>query len=271
MLFRSPAATRALTSVFQYNDLASLDALFRQHPGEFAAVILEPMNIAWPAAGFLEGVAERTRRQGAVLIFDEVVTGFRFANGGAQQLFGVTPDLSALGKGMANGFPLSAVAGRGDIMRLMEEIFFSFTMGGEALSLAAAIATLRKVKSQSVPAALAAAGELVLQGTRARIEKHGIGHFAEAAGHPSWSFLMFRDLPETPSLEIKTLFMQECLARGILTLGSHNMSFAHSSADIARLMQVYDEVFPLLRDAVDNRSMRQYLRCQPLQPLFKVR
>jgi glutamate-1-semialdehyde 2,1-aminomutase len=266
-----PAATRALTSVFQYNDLASLEALLRQYPSEFAAVILEPMNVAWPAAGFLEGVAERTRHHGALLIFDEVITGFRFANGGAQQLFGVTPDLTALGKSIANGFPLSAVVGRADIMRLMEEIFFSFTMGGETLSLAASIATLRKVKRQSVPAALAAAGEQVLQGTQARIEKHGIGHFAETAGHPSWSFLMFRDLPETPSLEIKTLFMQECLARGILTLGSHNMSFAHSSADIARLMQVYDEVFPLLRDAVDNRSMRQYLRCQPLQPLFKVR
>jgi glutamate-1-semialdehyde 2,1-aminomutase len=266
-----PEATRALTSAFQYNDLASLDALFRQHPAEFAAVVLEPMNIAWPSAGFLEGVAELARRHGAVLIFDEIVTGFRLANGGAQQLFGVTPDLTALGKGLANGFPLSAVAGRAEIMRLMEEIFFSFTMGGEALSLAAAVATLRKVKSRSVPAVLAATGEHVLQGTRARIEAHGIAHFAETTGHPSWSFLIFRDLPDMPSLEIKTLFMQECFARGILTLGSHNMSYAHSTEDVARLMQVYDEVFPILRDAVDNRSMRQYLRCQPLQPLFKVR
>ena len=266
-----PAATRELTSTFQYNDLATLAVLFRERPGEFAAVVMEPMNIAWPVSGFLEGVAALTRREGAILVFDEVVTGFRLANGGAQELFGVTPDLTALGKGIANGYPLSAVAGRADIMRLMEEIFFSFTMGGEALSLAAAVATLRKVKGQAVPAALAANGELVRQGTQVLIEKHGIAHFAEVVGHPSWTFLLFRDLPDTQALEIKTLFMQEILVRGILTLGSHNMSYAHSAADVALLMKAYDEVFPLLRDAVDNRSMRQYLRCAPLQPLFKVR
>jgi glutamate-1-semialdehyde 2,1-aminomutase len=266
-----PAATRELTSTFQYNDLGTLEALFRERPGEYAAVVMEPMNIAWPGSGFLEGVAELTRREGAILVFDEVVTGFRLAKGGAQELFGVTPDLTALGKGIANGYPLSAVTGRADIMRLMEEIFFSFTMGGETLSLAAAVATLRKVKGQAVPAKLATNGELVRQGTQAQIEKHGIAHFAEIAGHPSWTFLLFRDLPDTPSLEIKTLFMQEMLARGILTLGSHNMSYAHGAADISLLMKAYNEVFPLLRDAVDNRSMRQYLRCATLQPLFKVR
>ncbi|MFX8937994.1 hypothetical protein ABTN00_20310, partial [Acinetobacter baumannii] len=87
-------------------------------------------------------------------------------------------------------------------------------------------------------------------------------HFAEAAGHPSWSFVLLKDLPDTSSFEIKTLFMQECLARGILTLGSHNMSYAHSADDVARLLAVYDEVFPLLRDAVANRSIRQYLHCE---------
>ena len=244
---------------------------FREPAGEFAAVVIEPMNIAWPAAGFLEEVAALTRREGAILVFDEVVTGFRLANGGAQELFGVTPDLTALGKGMANGYPLSAVAGRADIMQLMEEMFFSFTMGGEALSLAAAAATLRKVKAHAVPAMLASTGELIRTGTQARIEKHGIAHIVELTGHPSWSFLLFRDLPDASSLEIKTLFMQEILARGILTLGTHNLSYAHSAADVALLMKAYDEVFPLLRGAVDNRSMRQYLRCAPLQPLFKVR
>jgi len=266
-----PEATRELTSTFRYNDIESLDALFRKHPGEFAAVILEPMNVVHPAAGFLEDVAELTRRHGSLLVFDEVVTGFRLAKGGAQELFGVKPDLTALGKGMANGYPLSAVTGRGDVMRLMEEIFFSFTMGGETLSLAAAVAAMRKLDGKSVPAALAATGKMIVDGTRQRIERERIGHFAEITGHPSWTFLLFRDLPDASSLEIKTLFMQECLARGILTLGTHNVSYAHSDADVARLMAVYDEVFPILRDAVDNRSMKQYLRCAPLQPLFKVR
>ncbi len=266
-----PKATRDLTSVFQYNDLDSLRSSLESHPGEFAAVIMEPMNVKFPAPGFLESVAEMTKEHGALLVFDEVVTGFRYANGGAQELFGVTPDLTALGKSIANGFPLSAIAGRADVMKLMEEIFFSFTMGGEALSLAAAVATMKKMKASSVPSKLAATGEKILDGTQKLIAKHRIEHFAELSGHPSWSFLILKDLPETSSFEIKTLFMQECLARGILTLGSHNVSFAHSAEDVNRLLEVYDEVFPLLRDAVANRSIRQYLRCEPLQSLFKVR
>jgi glutamate-1-semialdehyde 2,1-aminomutase len=266
-----PQATRDLTHRFDYNNLESLDRLFHDHPGEFAAVILEPMNVVEPANGFLEGVAEATRRHGAVLIFDETVTGFRLANGGAQELFGVTPDLTTLGKGIANGYPLSAVVGRAEIMQLMEEVFFSFTMGGETLSLAAASATLDKLRREPVVDTIRRTGERILRGTSERIERHGIGGFARVSGHPSWTFLLFSDTPSATQYEIKTLFMQEVLARGILSLGTHNVSYAHSAADADRLLQVYDEVFPILREAVEEGAMKQYLRCPPLQPLFKVR
>ncbi|MGE0118505.1 MAG: aminotransferase class III-fold pyridoxal phosphate-dependent enzyme [Dongiaceae bacterium] len=266
-----PAATQALTHRFDYNSLDSLDRLLRGHPDEFAAVILEPMNVADPAPGFLQGVAELTRKHGAVLVFDEVITGFRFANGGAQELFGVTPDLACLGKGIANGYPLSAVVGRADIMALMEEVFFSFTMGGEALSLAAASAALAKLAREPVVETLGRTGRKILEGTRARIERHGIGGFARAAGHPSWTFLLFADTPACSQWEIKTLFMQEVLARGILSLGTHNVTYAHTDDDVDRLLRVYDEVFPILREAVEEGAMTQYLRCSPLQPLFRVR
>jgi glutamate-1-semialdehyde 2,1-aminomutase len=266
-----PAATRALTHRFDYNDLESLDRLFRDRRDEIAAVILEPMNVADPKPGFLEGVAETARRHGAVLIFDETITGFRFANGGAQELFGVTPDLATLGKGLANGYPLSAVVGRADIMAEMEEVFFSFTMGGEALSLAAASAALRKVKQEPVVEQLLRTGISILAGTRERITRHGVGSFLNASGHPSWTFLQFSDSNGCSMWEIKTLFMQEVLARGVLTLGTHNVSYAHSEGDVARLMTVYDEVFPILREAVVDGAMKQYLRCKPLEPLFRVR
>jgi len=266
-----PQATRDLTQRFDYNNLESLDRLFREHPGEFAAVILEPMNTTDPAPGFLEGLAEATRKHGALLVFDEIITGFRLANGGAQELFGVKPDLTTLGKGIANGYPLSAVVGRADVMQLMEEVFFSFTMGGEALSLAAAVAALTKLKREPVVETMHRTGDKILKGTRERIERHGIGKFARTTGHPSWSFLLFSDTPACSQWEIKTLFMQEIQARGILCLGTHNVSYAHSDADVARLMQVYDEVFPILREAVEEGAMKQYLRCPPLQPLFRVR
>jgi glutamate-1-semialdehyde 2,1-aminomutase len=266
-----PAATRALSHAFAYNDLESLLRLFREHPGEFAAVVLEPMNVAHPAPGFLEGVRELAHREGALLVFDEMITGFRFANGGAQELFGVTPDLATFGKALANGYPLAAVAGRADVMRQFEEVFFSFTMGGEAVSLAAGLATLGKLAREPVTRTLAERGGRLLSGVAERIERHGVGDFLSLAGHPSWSFLVFKDCAGHTLWEIKTLWMQEVLDRGILSFGTHNMSYAHSEADVDRLLAVYDEVFPILRDAVLDRRMGQYLRCRPLEPLFKVR
>jgi glutamate-1-semialdehyde 2,1-aminomutase len=266
-----PEATRALTHTFPYNGLAAVDAKLAELDGKVAAIILEPMNVTAPAPGFLEGLKARAAKAGAMLIFDETITGFRYANGGAQELFGVTPDLTTLGKGIANGFPLSAVCGRRDIMMEMEEVFFSFTMGGETLSLAAAKAAIGKLLREPVVATLRQRGAAVVKGADELIARHGCGGFLSTAGDPTWSFLLMKDADGVSSFEIKTLFMQETLARGIISLGTHNMSYAHSPADVARLHAVYDEVFPLLRDAVANRAMRQYLKCEPLTPLFKVR
>jgi len=266
-----PRTVRDLTHSFAYNDLASLEALFATHRDEFAAVILEPMNVVEPAPGFLEGLKELTHRHGALLVFDETITGFRFANGGAQEVFGVTPDLATYGKGLANGYPLSAIAGRAEIMRLMEEIFFSFTMGGETLSLAAAKATLDKLKREPVLKTIAARGQTVVEGAAAIVAEHRLGDFLSLGGRPCWSFVLIKDTPDYSAYEIRTLFLQEMLARGVLTLGSHNMSYAHTEADVARLLSAYREVMPILGDAVRNRALKQLLRCEPLQPLFKVR
>jgi glutamate-1-semialdehyde 2,1-aminomutase len=266
-----PKTTQDLTHTFFYNNLDSLHGLLREHPGQFAAVILEPMGMVEPKDGFLEGVRELCSRHGVVLVFDEIITGFRFSRGGAQELFDVTPDLTAFGKGMANGYPLSVVTGNGDIMKQMEEVFFSFTAGGETLSLAAAKATLTKIQREPVIETLHERGQSVQDGCRALIDRHGISHFLDTSGHPAWNFLIFKDADNYSQWEIKSLWMQEIQARGILCLGTHNMSYAHSEEDVARLLSVYDEVFPILRDAVDNDAMAQHLRCKPIEPLFRVR
>lgn len=266
-----PECTQKLTHSFAYNDLASLECLLGEHRGEFAAVILEPMNLSWPGPGFLDGVVALAAEHGAVSIFDETITGYRFALGGAQQLFGVTPDLACFGKGLANGYPLSAVAGRDEIMREFEEVFFSFTMGGERLSLAAAVAAIAKCRDCDVPAALARQGQKVVDGLAERIARHGCGEFLSIAGHPSWSFLLIRDAARAGQWDIRTLYLQEMLQRGVLTLGTHNMSYAHSDDDVDRLLAGYDEVLPLLASAVGSGSVRHQLRCEPLKPLFRVR
>ncbi|HEY0052926.1 MAG TPA: aminotransferase class III-fold pyridoxal phosphate-dependent enzyme, partial [Caulobacteraceae bacterium] len=266
-----PEATRGLTHAFPYDDLPALEAVLDRLKGQVAAVILEPMNVKTPAPGYLDGVKRLAHAHGAVLIFDETITGFRYAKGGAQEFFGVTPDLCTLGKGLANGFPLSAVAGRADLMQLMEEVFFSFTMGGETLSLAAACAVMDKLEREPVVETMAARGGEVLAGTQGLIDRHGLGGVLSVSGHPSWSFLAIADQPGATSFEIKTLFMQEVFARGVLAYGTHNMSYAHGEAEVQALLAAYDEVFAVIGNALAEGEVVKRLRCEPLKPLFKVR
>lgn len=266
-----PKATSDLTHTFAYNDLASLEKLLAGYPQQFAAVILEPMNVVEPGKGFLEDLKVLTHQHGALLVFDETITGFRYANGGAQEYFNVTPDLATFGKGLANGYPVSAVAGRADVMQLMEEIFFSFTFGGETLSLAAALATMRKLQREPVVQQMISQGTKLLEGLKELIGKHGVGHIGKTAGHPTWSFFLINDANGYSSWEIKTLYLQEMFARGILTLGSHNISYSHGDNEIAALLGAYNEILPILKCAVDERRMNELLRCPPLQPLFRVR
>jgi glutamate-1-semialdehyde 2,1-aminomutase len=266
-----PDETRELTHAFGYNNLASLEALFEAHPNQIAAIVLEPMNVEYPAPGFLEGVREIATREGAVLVFDETITGFRYAKGGAQELFGVTPDLATFGKGLANGYPLSAVVGRRDIMMLMEEIFFSFTFGGELLSLAAAKATMEKMKREPVLETINAVGTVIIERLQQKITEHNLQHVFSVKGHPSWSFLVIADAEKATSFELKTLLMQEFHQLGILTFGTHNVNYCHGNEEVETLMRAYDTYFSLVSKCLAGSGVAEALRCQALKPLFVVR
>jgi len=266
-----PQATRELTSTFAFNDPDSLKAVLDAHPGEFAAVIMEPMNVTTPTPEFLGAVKELAHAHGALLVFDETITGFRFANGGAQEMFGVIPDLATFGKGLANGYPVSAVTGRADVMKLMEEVFFSFTFGGETLSLAAAKATLDKLRGGPVLANMRRTGEGAMAGIEALITQHDLAHMLSVSGDATWSFLNFKDTANYTLWELKTLYMQEIFERGVLAYGTQNISAAHGPGEIAALLSAYDAAFAALAEADSNRTLAQMLRCKPLEPLFRVR
>lgn len=266
-----PQVTRDLTNSFVFNDLTSLQKALEEHKGEFAAVVLEPMNVTLPGPGFLEGVKALAHEHGALLVFDETITGFRYANGGAQEYFGVIPDLATFGKGLANGYPVSAIAGRRDVMKLMEEIFFSFTFGGEALSLAAAKATLTKLKTQPVVQTLVSRGQQILGGASKIVSEAGLSDVFALSGHPTWSFLNIKDARGHSSFEIKTMLMQEMHQRGFLTVGTHNVNYAHTEDDIRALLAAYAEVLPMIGKHLNEGTLRTSLRCEPLVPLFKVR
>ncbi len=266
-----PESTRALTHTFDFNNLQSLEDLLNEYQGQVAAVILEPMNVTFPEAGFLEGVKELTHKHGAVLVFDEIVTGFRHANGGAQEYFGVIPDLATFGKGLANGYPVSAIAGKAEIMNLLEEVYFSFTFGGEALSLAASLATLNKLQSHNVIEEMSKKGRRLNDAVKALIEKNNFQDTIKISGHPAWSFLQVKDHAKYDSATVKTFFMQEMMDNGILTLGSHLLSYAHTDEDIDAVITSYESFLQKLRENIDSGLLLESLRCEPLRPLFKVR
>ena len=266
-----PQSTRFLTHTFKYNDIDSLYKIFQEWPDQIAAVIMEPMNTTEPKGGFLEKVRDLAHENKAVFIFDETITGFRFANGGAQEYFGVIPDLATFGKGLANGYPLSAIAGKADIMRFMEEIFFSFTFGGETMSLAAALATMKKLQREPVIEKLCSQGRKVVDGISLLIESHGLEDVLSIVGKECWSFLIFKDSGMYSQWELKTLFLQEVFARDVLTIGTHNMSYAHTDADIVKLLEVYNEVFGIIKEVIVEKNLNKWLRTKPLIPLFKIR
>ena len=228
-----PGVIRGLTHKFEYNSIESLDGIFRQYPNQVACVIMEPMSLEWPKQGFLEDVKYITHQHGAVFIFDEMITGFRMALGGAQEYFGVVPDLACFGKAIANGYPLSAIVGKADIMNEFERVHFSFTNGGECLSLAAAKATINKLRRVN------ALEQIKTNGLKIMVKVDCSSPF-KIIGYPGRTQIQF------PSDSKKWLFMQLCAERGILTMGVHNMMYTHSDEDIDKLLSVYDEVFPML-------------------------
>ncbi len=230
-----PQAVRDLTHVFTYNDIGSLRRLFAERPHQYAAVIMEPMNREYPVDGFLHECRELAHQNGALFILDEVITGFRFGMGGAQELFGVTPDLACFGKAMANGYPLAAIVGRGDVMREFERVHYSYTNAGELVSLAAAKATLEKLERGDVASTLAALGA-------------GI----PGTGHPAW-----RHIPLTQ--DERPLFLQEMHKAGFLCLGTVNLTWAHEQEDVDGFV----EVLGGWRGAM--------LECEPTSSVYRVR
>lgn len=266
-----PKEISNLTKTFAFNDLQSLNEVFSSNSGNVAAVILEPMNSTWPMEGFLSEIRRLCSESGTVLIFDETITGFRFAKGGAQELFNVIPDLTTLGKGLANGFPLSALVGKREIMNEMSEIFFSGTFGGELLSLAAANEVLRLYQQEEIVDRLMMAGELLSELTNHEIVRHNLEEVLSLSGHPTWKFLNWRDHEFASALEIKTYFMQECFKEGILVLGTHNVTTMHSKKVINKIVKSYSRIFSKIRTGLLNNDLRRLLEAQPVAPIFKVR
>jgi len=261
-----------LTLKFRYNDLASLRELFERHPGEIACVVMEPEAATPPAAGYLQQVHELCERYGALLIFDEMITGFRWHLGGAQKFHGVVPHLSAFGKGMGNGFAISALAGKREIMRLggldhdQPRVFLlSTTHGAETHALAAALATIQVYRTQEVVEFLWNQGERLRALVNQSIQSNRLQGFFEVVGRPCNLVFATHDQNYQRSQAFRTLFMQELIRRGIIA-PSFVVSYSHSDTDIQHTAEAVHEALAIYRKALDE-GVEKYLEGRPVKPV----
>jgi glutamate-1-semialdehyde aminotransferase len=241
-------ALRAFVHQFPYNDLDALEWLFCRYPGEVAAVVMEPVNLTIPEPGYLEGVLRIAHDHGALLVFDEMVTGFRLANGGAQELFGVTPDLACVGKGLANGMPLAAIVGKREYMRHLPETAYGMTFRGETLSLAAARAVLGVLQEEPVTEHLARVGTQVREAFHEACEREGIG--CELLGPPPRMSFVFKDGGGLDPERLRTLFVRECARNGVLTTGTLLPTYAHDQDAIDQTLQAFALSLRTLSEAI---------------------
>ena len=266
-----PKAVRELTHPFVYNDLASLQTLLQQHPGEFAAVIMEPVNFWPPAAGYLEGVKALAHQHGGLLIFDEICSGFHFGLGGAQKRFGVTPDLACFGKAMGNGLPIACVVGSASVMKVFEDIFFSFTFAGEVSSMAAAMTVLDVLENTDALARMAMNGRILQEGLNMLAKEAGLQDRIQCIGYPCWSLIKFLDAEGKDSLLVRSLFTQECVKQGVLLLVTHNMTAAHDPLAVEQTLRVYAYACKTLSKWLNDAHPEKHLQGEMIQPVFKIR
>ncbi len=267
-----PAVLTDLTLKFHYNDLASLIELFDRYPARIACVVMEAETSVQPQPGYLQQVKDLCEKNGTVLVFDEMITGFRWHLGGAQKFHGVVPHLSTFGKGLGNGFAISALAGKREIMRLggldhdQPRVFLlSTTHGAETHALAAAIATLRIYQEQDVVSFLWRQGEHLKKLVQQSITENRLEGFFEVIGRPCNLVFATLDQNQHRSQPFRTLFMQELIRRGVIA-PSFVVSYSHSDEDIERTGDIVHEALAVYRNALDG-GIERYLDGRPVKPV----
>jgi glutamate-1-semialdehyde 2,1-aminomutase len=269
-----PAWIRQGTLKFRYNDLDSVEELFAAHPRQIACVVLEAARISEPSPGFLSQLQALCHRNGALLVFDEMITGFRWHRAGAQHVYGVTPDLSTFGKAIANGFALSAVAGKHEFMRLggfdhdRERVFLlSTTHGAETHALAAGIATMAVYRDEDVTGFLHQQGRRLRNGIDRLVRELNLKGAFECIGRDCCLLFGTNDGAGRPSQEFRTLFLQETIRRGVIA-PAFVVSYSHSDSDIDRTIEIVGEALSIYRKAL-SEGIDKYLEGRAVKPVFR--
>ncbi len=250
-----PQCVRDLTKRVPYNDMEALEDELLGNKA--ACVILEPVSLTAPYDWYLPRLRKLCDDTGTVLIFDEVITGIRMAKGGAQEVYGVTPDICAIGKGLANGYPISAVCGKKWIMECFSRTHLSGTHFGDPSCMEAAIETMCYLEKKDFWGHQTYIGSMMLDGVKSLIEKHGVAAYAKAVGHPHWWVL------QIPDPAHQTLTQQTLIENGVLgSNGSHFVSLAHGEQEVSKSLAAYDAAFAILRDAINTDTVHAHIKCE---------
>jgi glutamate-1-semialdehyde aminotransferase len=264
-----PKVLKGTSLPFQYNNIDSLKKVFQENKSQIACVIMEASRIHLPAAGFLEKVRDLTHENGALLVFDEVVTGFRLSLGGAQQYYGVTPDLATFGKTIANGYPLTAIAGRREVMEASQDLFISSTFWDDNCSLAAGVATIKKMKLEGVADYVASQGRQYMKKWQQLADRLKVPAKIQGIG-PS-STILFEGVGSISPKQLMTLYVQEMARRGIFGGGVFNLCLSHGDKEIELVLSAAEESLTVLSKALRGGNLQEYLVAQEQGELFTRR
>lgn len=260
-----PTSLKSMTHDFVYNDPLSLEKIFELYPQQIAAVILEPVSAEKPTNNFLQKVKDIAHKNGAILIFDELVTGFRWALGGAQEYFGVVPDLACFGKGISNGYPISVIAGKAEYMKKMDEVFVSTTFGGFTLGVVAALETIKLMKEiGNVQSQMHSMGEMFIDKANQIIKSHNLP--LEFLGYGVHPVLKVNITDDYLSRVIKSYIYQEFNKRGILFSSSMTIGYIHKQAEISLIISALDEVCQSIVGITDYKSLEEKLEGKVMAP-----
>lgn len=270
-----PQDTIEKTKLFRYNDIVSLEELIAQHPGQLACVVLEPATTEEPKDGFLQRVQELCRAHGIVFVLDEMITGFRWHMKGAQHTYGITPDLCTFGKAMANGFSVSCIAGRREIMELgsielegRERVFLlSTTHGAEMCGLGAFVSTMGFMQQHNVVEHLWDYGQKLTSMMQRQADAHCIAHSFKVGGIPCSPYYLTLDASGANSLGLRTLFSQEMIRNGVL-MPWIALAYRHGEDELATTEHAIDQTFAVYRRALEE-GVDKYLEGPIIKPVFR--
>lgn len=262
-----PKFNNKLISLFKYNDIKDLEHKFKKMHKKVAAVVMEPMWLDTPNESYLEEVKEVVHRNGALLIFDEVLTGFRLSNGGAQELLGVEADLVAFGKAIGNGVPLGAITGKEEYMKKFNDVFYSTTYGGETLSLAAGNAVVDEYLRKDVIEHMWKIGRLLKNGFNKLAIEMGIS--AEWKGLPVRGSIYFSGVNNANSILLKSIFLQECIKHGIMFgPGEVCISYSHSLNDVKKTLESMEKALSKIDKGIKTNSIKKSLEGKEMKQVM---